>query len=100
MTIQCQFVPELENACSVVNEAGQGISVNISVTITVGSVPGTSKLCSFTRNTEKSRIKTVSKITVVRLFILEIKHSSSEAVGVYLKEWGNCRFECNSKWTK
>ena len=45
VTIQRPFVPELENACSVVNEAGQGISANISVTITAGSVPGTSKFC-------------------------------------------------------
>ena len=45
ITIQRPFVTELENACSVVNEAGQGISANTSVTITVGSVPGTSKFC-------------------------------------------------------
>ena len=44
MTILLPFVPELENASSVVNEDGQGISVVINVTITVGSVHGTSKM--------------------------------------------------------
>ena len=46
MTILCPFVTEMENVSLVVNEAGQGISADISVTITVGSVRGKSKICS------------------------------------------------------